>query len=114
MKVNTKDWFDGVRLCKKGDVYLGAQKKGFFKVVEGEEAEDIKEMPMRLAIKKALLGMDPADDKIWTNTGLPAMKVVEKLIGQNITREQVEDAFPNFRRDVAPLKSEKTLTPSEA
>lgn len=110
MKVNTETWFDGVRLCQKGAVYEGGREKGPFREVEGEEKENLKDMPMRLAIKKALLGMDPEDNKLWTNTGLPAMKVVEELIGQNITRGQVEDAFPNFRRDVAPLKGEKTLS----
>ena len=43
--------------------------------------------------------LDPADDEHWTQEGLPAMDAIEAALNdEGISREDVEEAVPGFRR----------------
>lgn len=60
------------------------------------------------AIKIALNSLNPEDDTLWTNDGLPRMDVVEGLLNDKaITRKQVTEADPEFCRDTAKVRCEK-------
>lgn len=50
------------------------------------------------SIGDVLEQLDPANDDHWTEAGLPAMAVVEKLLGRNVSRADVEAAAPGFKR----------------
>lgn len=53
-------------------------------------------------LRKAVLGLDPADDSHWTKEGKPAMTAVEKLYGSSgLTRADVDAAAPGFTREKA-------------
>lgn len=53
-------------------------------------------------IYKAVMSLDPNDDKQWTSTGQPAMAAVEALFGHaGITRKDVEAAAPGWTREDA-------------
>lgn len=49
-------------------------------------------------IRAAVMMLDPDDDSHWTSDGLPAMKAVEAMLGQNISRADVEAAAPEAKR----------------
>ncbi len=76
----------------------------YYVIVGAEPAEVVEEKapsPDRTGeIRAALEALDHANPDHWTGAGLPAMKVIEDAIGDStIRREDVEDAFPGFRRD---------------
>lgn len=53
-------------------------------------------------IYDVLIGMDPDDDEIWTKSGQPRMEYIEAELGDDsITREDVENAAPEFDRAAA-------------
>jgi chromosome segregation ATPase len=54
-----------------------------------------------MTIVEALEQMDLADDSLWTNDGLPLVHVVQKMVGHEVTRQDITDAKPNFNRGVA-------------
>jgi alpha-acetolactate decarboxylase len=110
MKINTKTWFDGEHICKKGEPYEGKREKGHFEEVTPNE--ETKEKPLLKLIKKALMEIDHEDNKLWTNAGLPQVKEIEKMVGQTVSRDQINDAFPGFQRDVKPLGDEKPILPA--
>lgn len=57
------------------------------------------------AIKTALNSLNPEDDNLWTNDGLPRMDVVEGLLNDKaITRKDVTEADPEFCRDTAKVR----------
>ncbi|WP_163836868.1 hypothetical protein [Spartinivicinus ruber] len=64
--------------------------------------ENNKEQPISVSEKivKALSQLDQANDAHWTNAGLPNVKAVEEILGQDITRADINAAAPDFRRDV--------------
>lgn len=55
-------------------------------------------------VQRVLLDLDRADDSQWTEDGLPRLDVVKKKLGRSITREELTDAAPTFRREDAPTK----------
>lgn len=53
-------------------------------------------------LREALRLLDPARDDDWTGAGLPAMVAVRRLVDDaEVTRAQVEEAYPGFTRDFA-------------
>jgi hypothetical protein len=57
-------------------------------------------------IAKAVLSLDPNDDKAWNKDGRPAMQAVEALYGcAGITRADVEAAVPGWTREQAKVQA---------
>jgi len=66
----------------------------------GEEPKALEFTNIRLV--EAIKSLDPADDSIWTNAGLPYIGRVEKAYGQSgLNRKAVNDALPGWDRDAA-------------
>jgi hypothetical protein len=66
--------------------------------------EDMSVDERRTAIRAALVKMDKDDEKLWTkDKGLPLVGVVGSMTGFDTDREEVENAFPGFDRDVKTL-----------
>jgi hypothetical protein len=50
-------------------------------------------------IRAALTQLDPANEKHWTDDGLPREGVVRQFAGdQSISRKEIQDAYPGFQR----------------
>lgn len=49
-------------------------------------------------IKEALEQLNHEDDDSWTEDGLPKVEVVRKITGSDVTRREITDAAPGFRR----------------
>jgi hypothetical protein len=49
-------------------------------------------------IKEALLKLDPTNDDLWTEDGLPRVDVLSALVGKALERKDVTDAAPLFTR----------------
>jgi hypothetical protein len=45
--------------------------------------------------------LDPADDGVWTGTGLPSVEAVSAAVGAKVSREDIEAAHPGFNRAAA-------------
>lgn len=50
-------------------------------------------------IRENLALLDPDDDDHWTKAGLPDVEVVSDLVGAKVTRAQIGEAAPDFRRE---------------
>src|SRR5690606_20228509 len=70
---------------------------------DGQQAQLNPPPPeVNIKLRKAVLGLDPADDTHWTKDGRPAMTAVEKLYGSAaITRADVEAGAPGWPREKA-------------
>ena len=55
-----------------------------------------------MEIKEALGQLDTLDDDLWTAEGLPKIDAVEKVLGRKVTRKEITDADPSFKRDLSP------------
>lgn len=54
------------------------------------------------AIKKAVLSLDPADDTVWTDEGLPSIEAISKIVGKHdIARKDIDAATEGFNREDA-------------
>lgn len=65
------------------------------------ETADSREpaVPVNLALRKAVMALDPAADTHWTAAGLPAMAAVEEALGDTgFTRADVSAAAPEWDR----------------
>ena len=71
------------------------QRKLMREALSGKKKQTLAEQ-----IIKALGQLDHANDQHWTNAGLPNVKAVESFLGQDITRADINNAAPDFRRDV--------------
>lgn len=49
-------------------------------------------------IAEALSLLDPAVDTDWTGQGLPSVDAVAALLGVKVTRKEIEEAAPGFKR----------------
>lgn len=49
-------------------------------------------------IRKAIENLDPANDEHWTNAGLPAVNAVSDAVGENVSRQQIAEAYPGYDR----------------
>lgn len=58
-------------------------------------------------IKAALSRLDPEQDDLWTSNGLPLVEAVSKLVGREVSRQEITNADPQFNRDGARLFFEK-------
>ena len=56
---------------------------------------------MKEKILEALAQLDPLDDDQWTADGAPRVDVVEKIVGEDIKRQDIVDADPEFNREKA-------------
>ena len=54
---------------------------------------------MSEALIKALEEMDPLDDEQWTTDGSPKIDVLKEATGEDVTRQMVLDAAPQFSRE---------------
>ena len=52
-------------------------------------------------IKAAVEGLDPKNDKHWTQAGLPEVAAVKEALGADVTRAQIEAAAPDAKRPAA-------------
>lgn len=53
---------------------------------------------MKQKIVEALKKLDPQNDNQWTQDGLPKLDALKFTIGEAVTREQVQEAAPDFSR----------------
>jgi hypothetical protein len=53
---------------------------------------------MKQKIVEALQKLDPQNDNQWTQDGLPKLDALKFLVGDTVTREQVQEAAPDFTR----------------
>lgn len=67
---------------------------------EGEEEEQ-DGATLNDRILNALLQLDPDEDGHWTQERLPRAEVVSALVGQKVTRQEIEGANPTFNRSSA-------------
>lgn len=56
---------------------------------------------MKEQILEALAQLDPLDDDQWTADGAPRVDIVEKIVGEDIKRQDIVDADPEFNREKA-------------
>lgn len=54
-----------------------------------------------MEIVEALKQLAPENDEQWTADGLPKVSVVSELVGEDVKRDQISDAFPEFNRSLA-------------
>ncbi len=52
---------------------------------------------------EALDKLDPGLEDHWTQAGLPKLEVLQNFIGEVVTREDIEEASPGFKRDSVDL-----------
>ena len=52
-------------------------------------------------VANALQALDPANDEHWTSRGVPSIEALTKMLGQAVTRAEIEAAAPDFTRSVA-------------
>ena len=71
------------------------QRELMQQALSAKQAESLSEQ-----IIKALSQLDQANNKHWTGAGLPSVKAVEEILGRDITRADINDAAPDFKRDV--------------
>lgn len=63
-------------------------------------------------IRASLEQLDPADDKHWTDDGLPRENVVRQFAGdQTISRKDIQDAHPGFQRHAVKPAATDTVAP---
>jgi hypothetical protein len=56
--------------------------------------------PVSVKVQAALKKLDPSEDNHWTKAGQPRIEVVAEILGdQSLTREAINEAWPNFDRD---------------
>jgi hypothetical protein len=53
-------------------------------------------------IVEALKKLDPSNDDQWTSSKQPTVAAVSELVGESVTREQIDAAADGFNRDTAP------------
>lgn len=76
------------------DDYLERAKSLPFLTIS--EAGDTQAEP--LSIEDAILTLDAANDKQWTNAGLPAVDAISALVGRTVTRAEINEVAPDFMR----------------
>ena len=57
-------------------------------------------------IVEALNMLDPENDEHWTSRKLAQVDEVEKLLGREVTRAEIEEAAPDFDREAAKAAKE--------
>ncbi len=57
------------------------------------DSEDRNEL-----IRAAVEGLDAANDKHWTDAGLPGVDAVSEAMGERVTRDQIKAAAPDAKR----------------
>lgn len=65
------------------------------KVPSFEESPDY---PPPSTLLQTLLKLDPANDKHWTDKGLPSVEVVSTLLGVRLSRQRIQQVAPRFVR----------------
>lgn len=61
---------------------------------------------------ETLKALDPTDDSLWTDDGLPSLAAVQELVGSDVTREAINEVAAGLTRItvtdyVAPIKKSK-------
>lgn len=90
---------DGAHGAKAGAEGHGAAA-GDAGGADGDDGADLpgaEDSPLVAALKQ----LDPGDDGHWTNTGLPSVKAVGHILGEAVSRGDIEEALPGFTRDTA-------------
>ncbi len=65
-----------------------------------------------MTILEALQALDPAKDDHWTGEGRPAMVAVVDLVGQEVTRREVDAVAPDFTREHRVLPDDPPADPT--
>ena len=63
------------------------------------EPLDISQEELYSKILDAVTSLDTKDDSVWIQSGLPKIEVVERLVGVNVNREQVNIATGDAKRE---------------
>jgi hypothetical protein len=74
--------------------------------VEAEEVPTVEpllpqELTLAEKIAEALKKLDPANDDHWTSNNLPALDEIGELLGQDVTRAQVNEVAQGYTRAAA-------------
>lgn len=68
-------------------------------LADGDGHKDAGIHPQESQILRALKLLDPSNNEHWTKDGKPSCDAVAALMNSgNVTRAQIEDALPGFRR----------------
>lgn len=98
------------RLYEVDEIFEGEKaNKHFVELDPGLDKNEIKETGTMKRIKQVLEKMDHDDNKIWTMQDMPVVKYVEEASGVPVSRDQIEEAFPGFKRDIKPLGKQKSM-----
>lgn len=87
---------------------MASEHRGLYRITLPEEreagkaiptVEEAPEHPSREEIMRALLKLNPDDDRHWTTDGRPALSVLKDYAGGvYVTRDRVNQVAPNFVR----------------
>lgn len=73
---------------------------GCFRIEEINTNPAQRIVTLQERIIEALGKLDHQDPTLWTSKGEPKADVVSTLVGDRVTREEIEDALPSFKRQV--------------
>lgn len=65
-------------------------------------------------IREALSQLDTMDDDLWTANGDPKVDAVEKLVGEDISRQDIINAAPGFKRENPVVPDQEEAQPEES
>lgn len=106
---NTECFYEGRRYIPGDGKVIRAEKKPSKYWTEwNRNPGDTDDDFIVSQIREALKTLDPKNDDHWTRDGKPMMKVLEDLLGFDVSRAKIEQAFPRFNRDTIPLSEAKS------
>ena len=109
-KCKTPCYF-GERFYTVGEIFEGNKANKHFEELDPkEDREEIQTTSTMKNIRRVLESMDHDDNKVWTMQDLPVVKIVEEMVGVTVSRDQINEAFPGFKRDTTPLGQQKAMT----
>lgn len=79
---------------------LLAKAKGVSLDDEGASSSETVTTEKLALIKAALEELDHENDEHWTNAGLPDVGAVKDILGDKVSRSEIEEADPDFVRKV--------------
>lgn len=85
----------GQNISKPADAQTGSEGAGAAPTGDKKEAEE-----RAATIRETLDLLDHKNDEQWTSAGQPKVDVVEDASGlENLTRKEIEEAAPDFKRE---------------
>jgi len=65
-----------------------------------------KELDREAKIKHVLEGLDSRNKDLWSRAGLPKVDEVSKLLGFQVTKKDIDEVVPGFKRDTNIAKTQ--------